>query len=60
MNDLMEDIKSAKIQLFRLLKQKSKSTENECDLLTLLEVDKEIVQALNNGVLSYLKRKNNG
>jgi len=60
MNDLIEDIKSAKIQLFRLLKQKSKLTENESDLITLLEIDKDIVQALNNGVLSYLKRKNNG
>ena len=60
MNDLIEDIKSAKIQLFRLLKQKSKLTENESDLITLLEIDKDIVQALNNVVLSYLKRKNNG
>lgn len=43
MDDLIEDIKSAKIQLFRLLKQKNKHTENEHDLVILLEVDKDIV-----------------
>jgi len=57
MNDLMEDIKSAKIQLFRLLKQKNKLTENEYDLIILLGVDKDIVSATNNGVLSYLKER---
>ena len=58
MNDLMEDIKSAKIQLFRLLKQKNKLTENEHDLATLLEVDKEIVKSLSKGALSYMRSKN--
>lgn len=60
MNDLIEDIRSAKIQLFRLLKQKNKLTENEHDLTTLLEVDRDIVKALNNGVLSYLRDENEG
>lgn len=58
MNDLMEDIKSAKIQLFRLLKQKNKLTENEYDLITLLEVDRDIVKSLSKGVLSYMRSKN--
>ena len=58
MNDLMEDIRSAKIQLFRLLKQKNKLAENEHNLITLLQVDKDIVQALNKGALSYLKKSN--
>ncbi|MFX0181970.1 MAG: hypothetical protein ACFE95_02710 [Candidatus Hodarchaeota archaeon] len=51
---MIDDVRSAKVQLFRLLKQKDELTENEQDLIILLEVDKDIILALNSRA-TYLK-----